>query len=277
MVLTDGSDTATPASSGFAAPTIKVLVKMSDVLTALAEHDSLNATQIAEIVQEPRSSIYRLLRTMRQYGYVDRARRGEFILGERLLELGAGVAARFNLREAALPHMWELRDETDGTVLLYVKRGDRAICVERFDGRYVRWEIADVGDLLPLHAGAAPRLMLALSTDEEISQYLDGATLEATTKNSPVSPRQVRSLLAEIRRTGVAISDQDLVIGVASIAAPIWNHDGEVVGAMSYSGLAATLLGDGNRDKSIELIRTAALATSHDLGWHADRGAPGYQ
>ncbi|OBF13694.1 IclR family transcriptional regulator [Mycobacterium sp. ACS4331] len=246
---------------------------MSDTLTALAEHESLSATQISEIIREPRSSVYRLLRTMRQHGYVDRAHRGEFVLGTRLLQLGAGVAARFNLREAALPRMWELRDETDATVLLFVKRGDHAICVERFDGRYVRWEITDVGDLLPLYAGAAPRLMLALSSDEEIDRYLDEATIEAPTKHSPTSPRRVREMLAEIRTTGVAVSDQDLVIGVASIAAPIRNHAGEVVGAMSYSGLAAALLGNGNRDKSIALIKAAALATSRDLGWNPDRNA----
>jgi DNA-binding IclR family transcriptional regulator len=224
---------------------------MSDVLSALAEHESLNATEIAEMAGEPRSSIYRLLRTIHEYGYVDRALRGQFILGARLLELGAGVAGRSNLREAALPHMWELRDETDGTVLLFVKRGDRAVCVERFDGRHVRWKITDVGDLLPLHAGAAPRLMLALSSDEEISRYLNHVTLKATTKNSPTSPRRLRDMLGEIRTAGVAISDQDLVIGVASIAAPIWNHAGEVVGAMSYAGLAATLLSDPHLDKSM--------------------------
>lgn len=247
-------------------PTIKLLAKMSEILSVLAEAQSLSATQIADLVDEPRSSIYRLLRTMRALGYVERVSRGRFVLGVRLLQLGAGVRSRLSLREAALPHMWELRDETDSTVLLFVKRGERAVCVERFDGKFVRLEITDVGDHLPLHAGASPRLMLAMSSPDEIAAVLDGSPLETWTPHSPRTDDEIRQLLVEISRSGVAVSDQDLVLGVASIAAPIYDYSGALVGAMSLSGLAESMLGP-RRSDSIALVKEAAEATSRDLGY----------
>jgi len=246
-----------------------VLTKAGDVLAVLAEHGPLGAAEIAERVGEPRSSVYRFLRTLRQLEYVESSRRGRFELGMRLFELGASVASRFSIRQAAREPMDHIYEETEGTVLLFVRRGDAAVCVERVDGRWVRLEIVDVGETLPLHTGASPRVLLAFAEPKEIDEYLDRARLDQHTERSPSTPRDVRALLEEIRATGFAISDQDLVPGVASIGAPIRDHEGRVVAAVSYSGLTATLLGS-ERERSIQLAVDAAREASRRLGWQPD-------
>lgn len=240
---------------------------MGDILEALAAEAPLSAADIAERIDEPLSSVYRLLRTMRERQYVASPRRGEFQLGMRVFELGAAVSTRFSLRDAARPAMERLRAETDGTVLLFIRRGDRAVCIDRVDGRWVRLEIVDVGESLPLHTGASPRLLLAQLDDTEIDDYLDGARLEQHTQRSPATPREVRRLVEQIRHDGYAVSDQDLVLGVASIAAPVRDQSGAAIAGMSYSGLAETLLGGGQRERSIELVSRAADEASRQLGW----------
>lgn len=250
--------------AGSRAP-IAVLEKVGLVLNLLAEHWELTATEIADLLDEPRSSVYRLLRALRERGYVEQPRRGVFTLGLRLFELGYAVAARFNLRDAALPAMQRVHEATEDTVLLFIERDGRAVCIERLDGRNVRLEIVDVGESLPLHSGAAPRLLLAYSNTSAIDEYLGRAHLEPLTVFSPTTAADVRGRLAEVVDHGYAVSDQDLVLGVASIAAPIRDHRGVVVAAISYSGLAATLLRD--RTVSVKLVREAAAEASRRLGW----------
>jgi DNA-binding IclR family transcriptional regulator len=247
---------------------------MGDVLALLAEHDSLKAADIAHRLDEPRSSVYRLLRTLRDLGYVRSARRGEFSLGMRLFQLGSQVAARFSVRQAALHSMEPLHEATGATILLFIHRDERAVCIERLDGRWVRFEIVDVGESLPLHTGAAPRTLLAFARDEVIDHYLENARLEAMTDRSPTTPREVRELLAEIRARGYAVSDQDLVLGVASIAAPVRDHTGAVVAAISYSDIAETLLGGGRRGRSIDMVVAASHEASLRLGWTPPEAEP---
>jgi DNA-binding IclR family transcriptional regulator len=253
---------------------VQVLVKMGDVLALLAEHESMKAADIARRLGEPRSSVYRLLRTLRDLGYVDAVRRGEYTLGLRLFQLGSRVAARFSVRQAALHSMEPLHEATDATILLFIHRDERAVCIERLDGRWVRLEIVDVGESLPLHTGAAPRTLLAFEPDDVIDDYLENARLEAWTDRSPTTPRQVRELLEEIRVRGHAVSDQDLVLGVASIAAPVRDQTGAVVAAISYSDIADTLLGGGRRARNIELVTRAAHEASLRLGWTPQPAEP---
>jgi DNA-binding IclR family transcriptional regulator len=247
---------------------VQVLTKANEIITVLAAGDPMGASEIAEQIGEPRSSVYRLLRTLRDQRYVESHSRGKFELGIRVFALGASVGGRFSVREAARRPMQALHDETEGTVLLYVPRGtDVAACVARLDGRWVRLELVDVGETLALHAGASPRLLLAYAEPEFIDSYLENARLEATTERSPTTPREVRALLAEIRTSGYAISDEDLVPGVASIAAPIRDDQGRVVAAISYSDLAATMLAPQERERSIDLVLGATRETSRRLGW----------
>jgi len=246
------------------------MAKVGAILDALAEHDSLKAPEIAALIDEPLSSVYRLLRALKKLGYLESPRRGVFRLGLRVFELGATVGSRFDIRRAAIPPMTRLHEETGETVLLFVRRGDHAVCIERLDGRWVRLEIVDVGESLPLHTGASPRTLLAYLSDEEVDEYLENARLEQNTPRSPSTPRQVRKLLEEVRSSGYCISDQDLALGVATVAAPIRDHSGAVVAAISYSGIAETLLGGKSRQRSIRVTAEAASEASRRLGWSGE-------
>lgn len=246
---------------------VRAIQKAGQLLELLASGPK-RAVELAEHTGEPRSSVYRMLSSLRELDYVEHGdRRGEFQLGMRLMRLGGAVAARFNVRQAALPGMERLRELTDETVLLYVRRGSEAACVERIDGRWVRLEVVDVGGTLPLHVGAAPPTLLAHAGAEAVEEYLDTVRLEPWTPLSPTTPREVRAKLDEIVHAGVAVSDQDVVLGVASVAAPIRDWSGDVVAAVSVSGMRDGLLGDGRLADTERLVRAAAEEASARLGW----------
>ena len=84
------------------------------------------------------------------------------------------MVARFDERQAALPHMEHLHDMTGETVFLCVRRGLRAVCIERIEGSHVVSLALRLGGSLPLHAGAAPRALLAGRAASGVGAVLRG-------------------------------------------------------------------------------------------------------
>jgi len=246
---------------------VALIGKVGAILDALATHGPLTPAKLGEAIGEPRSTMYRLVASLESLGLVEPGeRRGTVQLGLRLFQLGSVVAQRFDVRQRALPPMENLHRATGETVVLMIPRDDEAICIERLDGRYVRMVIVEIGGSMPLHTGAAPRALLAHRSDDEIDRYLARPELFAYTDRTPVTPVAVRSLITDARSRGYMVSDEDVVPGVAALAAVVRDHTGAVVAAISLTGARPTILGE--RESTVAtLVRQAALTASRGLGW----------
>lgn len=247
--------------------------KVSDLLDFLSRGEA-SAADIADAINEPRSSIYRLLSSLQTEGFVEAgSRRGQFRLGFKLLSLATAAVSRFDERKFAMPVMERLHDLTGETVFLCVPRKDDAVCIERIEGMRVRSLALQLGGSLPLHAGAAPRAILAHLPEREWTAYLDrNSPLQKFTPSTPVDASELRAVLEETRKNGIAISDQDVTVGVGAIGVPITDYRGQVRGALSISGIRESVLGDSLPKWSDELIR-GGREISEALG--ADMAADG--
>jgi DNA-binding IclR family transcriptional regulator len=173
--------------------------------------------------------------------------------------------SRFDERQAALPVMERIHDEIGQTTFLCVRRGEEAVCIERVDGKQVNLVALSLGGSLPLHAGSAPRALLAFQPPATWKAYLDHAHLGAFTLKSLTTRKAVIDELRVTRERGYAISDEDVTPGVASIGVPICDHRGVVRASLSVGGLRDPILGDGSR--ALELIRAGAAEISRTLGY----------
>lgn len=254
-----GEDTTNSGGS------IQVLTKVGAVLDLLAERGELAAAEIAALTGEPRSSVYRILGSLEGLGMVESgSRRGSFRLGLGLLRLGNAVVERFDEREAALPALQELNQLTGETVFLCVRRGYEAVCIERLPGEHVESLALRLGGALPLHAGAAPRTLLAFEPQATWEDYVETVALDPLTPSTPSSRADLFAALEEIKREGVAVSDEDVTPGIAAIGAPIFDYKGAIRGAVSMSGTKPMILDDA--DRSIALVRACAERASRALG-----------
>jgi DNA-binding IclR family transcriptional regulator len=251
---------------------VQVLRKVALILDRLAEEGEVSAARLADLIDEPRSTVYRLLTSMQAIEYVEPgSRRGTYRLGLALLRLGSAVVARFDERQAALPVMERVHQETGETVFLCIRRGNEAVCIERIDGLWVRSMALRLGGALPLHVGAAPRALLASEPRELWEAYVSSEeTLVGYTGHTPTSKRALFKELEEVRRTGVAISDEDVVLGMAAVGAAIRDHRGRVCAAISMSGPKPTILGE-RASSSVGLIAAAAAEISGALGFDEAR------
>ncbi len=247
---------------------VQVLRKVSLILDRLAEEGEVGASRLADLIGEPRSTVYRLLTSLQALDMVEPgSRRGTYRLGLKLLRLGTAVVSRFDERQAALPVMERVHDETGETVFLCIRRGHEAVCIERIDGRWVQSMALRLGGSLPLHVGAAPRVLLAFEPREFWEEYVgaDGG-LEAFTASTPTSRGELFRALAEVRDREIAISDEDVTVGMAAVGAPIRDYRGRVCAAFSISGPRPAILGE-REAQTVELLAGAAAEVSRALGY----------
>jgi DNA-binding IclR family transcriptional regulator len=244
-----------------------LLMKADRLLELLAEQGERPIAALIDELDEPRTSVYRLLESMQELGWVEPGlQKGHYRLGMKIFRLGATVPARMNEREAALPEMEKLHQATGETVFLCVRRELEAVCIERIDGARVQILELRLGGRLPLHCGAAPRALLAFADDSVLDEYLYRAPLTTYTRKTPNTPALVRETLAADREAGLVISDEDVTLGIAGIAAPIYDHTGQVHAAISIAGVVPAILGE-DRNHNETLVRDAALAISRSLGY----------
>jgi DNA-binding IclR family transcriptional regulator len=250
---------------------VQVLRKVALILERLAEEGELGAGRLAELVGEPRSTVHRLLTSLQSLDMVEPgSRRGTYRLGLKLLRLGSAVVSRFDERQAALPVMERVHEQTGETVFLCIRRGHDAVCIERIDGRWVQSMALRLGGALPLHVGAAPRVLLAAEPREFWEEYAAAAGgLEAFTEATPASRGRLFAELELVRDTGVSVSDEDVVVGMAAIGAPIRDYRGRVCAALSMSGPKPAIL-EARQGESVALITSAAAEISRALGWSGE-------
>jgi DNA-binding IclR family transcriptional regulator len=249
---------------------IQVLDKVALLLDRLGEHGEASAVQLAEWLGEPRSSVYRLLDGLRAVGWVEPgARRGTFRLGIGLFRLGSRVTPRFDERGAARPVMERLHARTEQTIFLTVRSGFEGVCIERVDGRWVQNMALQLGGSLPLHVGAGPRILLAAADDEFVARYIEQGPLTRFTQRTITTASALWKDVRATRANDYAISDEDDVLGMAAVGAPIRDHEGRVTATLSLSGPRPTVL-EKEADRSLELVRSAAQEVSSALGHRGD-------
>jgi DNA-binding IclR family transcriptional regulator len=252
---------------------VQVIVKAAAILDLLASAGETSAAELAQRLGEPRSSVYRLLSSLQQLDLVDGgSQRGTYRLGLKLLRLGGAVQERLDVRVAAIPAMERIHDKTGETVFLCVRRGGEAVCVERLDGRRVTSLALRLGGALPLHAGAAPRALLAFDSRAHWHEYLASGPRAYADGETPLSADELIPTLESIRQEGLSISDEDVTPGIAAIGAPVFDHRGHVCAALSISGVRQAIVGEHSAHVR-ELVLEGAAEASRALGYQEHVGA----
>ena len=194
------------------------------ILAFLSASGSASLAEVVEGTGLPRPTAYRLLSALEAHHLVARAG-GRYSLGLRLLGWG-NRALGTNLVDAARPTLTALRDQTGESTQLYVREGDRRVCVASVERAAGLRDTVPVGAILPLGLGSGGKVLLAWAEDKEHSS--GSSSIEARELN-------------EIRNRGWAESVAEREAGVASVSAPVFGPDGELRAAVCASGPVSRL------------------------------------
>ncbi len=237
-----------------------VAARVLDVLEAFtAERPELTLTELAHRTGLPLTTAHRLVGELTARGALERDDGGRYRIGLRLWEVGALAPRGLGLRESAMPFLEDLHEVTRQNVQLAVLDGRDAVYVERLSGRGAVNVITRVGGRLPLHATGVGLVLLAHAGPELQEQVL-AAPLRRYTAHTIVDAVTLRRTLAEVRRTGVAVSDRQIELVALSVAAPVCGRRDNVVAALSV-----VVPADSDARSYVPAVRAAARGISRAL------------
>ncbi|PKG23299.1 IclR family transcriptional regulator [Niallia nealsonii] len=247
----------------------KTVIKSKDLLTLFLIHSKLSFNEIIQLTGTPKTSVHRMLGSLEDMGFLDKDEDNLYSLGLLFLQFGQLVADRLDVREIALPVMKKLRDETEEAVNLIIKDGDEAMYVEKLDSTHPVRLYTAVGRRSPLYAGACPRIILAFFPKEEQEQYLKIVDFKAYASGTITDVDKLRLVLEETRQAGYAISKSELEDHTTAIAAPIFNHKGQVVGGLSLAGPDIRFQAE-RLPEFIKKVKKHAQEVSEKMGYAGD-------
>ena len=233
------------------------------VLTALQGARRMSLSELSARLDLAPSTTHGIVRTLVEHGMVVQERgSSRYQLGPAVLRLGNVYLDTLELRSKAIPWAEDLARRTGLAVRTGVLLIDDVVIIHhepRPDGSR---QMPEVGIVIPAHASALGKAMLAFLPDEA-DRLLKEGELRSMTGETLTSPDDVRRQLEEIRTTGIAREQDEAVLGESAVASPVFDSWGDVVGA-----IGVVMSGASDTDPGAQ-VRETARALSRELGAQA--------
>lgn len=213
-----------------------------------------------------KSTVHGLLVTMEQMGYVQQSTdSGKYSLGLKLFQLGMAVYNSMDLRTIALPHLHTLAEKYKETAHLAVLSEGEVVYIEKVDSPRSIRIVSRIGGRNPAHCTGVGKVLLAALPEAVLDRFLAKSNLRRYTDNTITTPLELKKHLQQIRDKGVAFDLEEFERGLRCVAAPIRDHRGTVIAAISVSGPADRLATD-RLDKIADDVVETANTISRALG-----------
>ena len=229
------------------------------------ERPALTLSEIARLTGITRATARRILLTLEHLGHV-RSDGRRFSLTPRVLSLGWAYPSSLNLWEVAQPLMEELVEQTKESSSVSTLDLPDIVYVARVPTRRIMTIALGVGTRLPAHATSMGRVLLSDLSDEELEGFLAEARLERFTEHTITDAHEMRAELELVRERGWALVDEELEIGLRSIAAPITRGSGRTMAAINVSAAAPRVSVEELRKRFLPALLDTAEQISSSLG-----------
>jgi DNA-binding IclR family transcriptional regulator len=247
---------------------IQSIERAADVLELfLTSNQELSVKEISDKLGLSKSTVHGIIKTLEFRGYLQQNPDDlKYRLGMKLFELGNRVSNHFDLGNIARPVIKGLVEELKETVHLVVFEQGEVIYVEKLDGPSALRIYSQVGKRAPIYCTGVGKSILAYLEEEEIERLLSSTVLEPYTEYTITDKEEIKKHLQIVREQGFATDDEEIEVGLKCVAAPIFDHRGKVIAAISCAAPKIRL--DDNRlDMVINGIKQAALKISTSMGY----------
>lgn len=235
----------------------------------------LGVSEISRALGLKKATAHRLLASLRQRNMVtqDPATR-RYRLGGKLWELGTVATNQVDWVARVKPYLEELTASTGETSHLAILSDGEVLYIEKVEGSHSLRMPSQVGRRLPFHCTGVGKALVAYYPEDILHGLIARRGLSRFTRNTIT---EMPALLAELGRTrerGFSIDNEEIEDGLACVGAPIRDHTGHVVAAVSVAGPSSRLKVD-ERPGPADAVLNAANAISRALGWQPDAGTGG--
>ena len=217
----------------------------------------LTVSEAARLAGITRATARRCLLTLAELGYLTHDGK-HFRPTLRMLRLGGAYVSIARLPVLAHPYLAQVRDALSESVSLAVWDDGWSVVVDRAESGWMRAGGVRIGARLPAYCSATGRVLLAALSDGEIAAVLDRLPLQPLTPRTVTDPSGIIAGVAAVRRDGYSIVDEEVVLGMRTLAVPVRDSRGGTVAALSVNGSSAQLCVDRLRDEFLPVLLEAA-------------------
>jgi DNA-binding IclR family transcriptional regulator len=224
-----------PAKTGSAVQSVDRALMILELLQE--NGGGLGITELANRMDLAKSTVHRLLTSLKNKGYVRQDTLTEkYQLGLKLIELGSAVTQSLEIRKTAAPIMNKLVEETGETAHLVVLEDGEVVYIEKIESPCTIRMYSLIGKRAPVHCTAVGKALIAHLPEEQVHEIIQRKGLKRFTENTIVSREVLMAQLRQIRANGYSRDDEEHEAGIQCIAAPVFDHSGKAAAAVSISG-----------------------------------------
>lgn len=248
-------------------PGTQAVLRAIALLKAFTDQQpELSLAELADSLRLNKTTAYRLLTALESEGMVTRNPETEaYRLGAEVIVLGGRALRANDLRSVSRPELETLAHQTGESVSLEVLTGHEVLILDEVPGAYLVSSNQSIGTRWPSHATSTGKVLLAYLPEAERPAMLR-TPLAQLTAHTITAPELLRRELARVREQGYAVANQELEVGFVAVGAPIQDHNGQVVAAISINGPGARLTSERLPD-IVAMVKAAAGRISTRLGF----------
>ncbi|WP_340526603.1 IclR family transcriptional regulator [Cupriavidus necator] len=229
-----------------------------------AERSSLTLQEIADRIELPKSTTFRIVQSLDQAGYLVRLEDQQYCLSFRFTRLAGLVKSTLGIREIARPILVELAEKTKETISLHTVSGQSRICIDAVstDASPLR-AVVQAGEQIPLLMGSGSKVLMAYMPKDEAAPLVT-----AVAKATKRTKADVLAEFEKVREQGYSVSHGERLLGISAISAPIKDVNEEVHYCLSLG--APTVRLQTREKELVKQVVNAAANISLQFGGKLD-------
>lgn len=243
---------------------MKTIIKAFETLEVLTQKPEWELGELCERLPLPKTTVHRIIVTLEKLGYVSQEkRRGTYSLTSKLFKMGSSAINHTGLVDMARQDCHHLLDEVEETVNLCIPNETEMLVVDIQVSPHPLRQATHIGTGFEMIRSASGRAYLAFLPDSEKKELLSRIRSQGE-----FSDEEWKALLAEldeVRQTGVGYDNEEIFTGVKCLAAPVFNHQSNVIASISISA-PIIRLNDEKIKTAVFAVRETAARISSKLG-----------
>ncbi len=250
-------------------PTINSIIKTFHLIESLREpHSEYTITEFSKKLNLSVGSVQRITNTLILLGYLFKSKRTKkYRLTPKWLPIGFGVLASLEIRRIALPHLKQLYKDSEGTACLGLRDGDEVIYIERLLTPHLIGFNIRPGLRRPLYPNSMGKAILAFLPDDQQIKALNRILSAKRSANESFDKNEIIKELKQTKQRGFAINRVQYSGGALAIAAPVFDHQGQVIAAINIGMPPNTTPNNKKFKTNAQLLVRAGEAISSELGY----------
>lgn len=215
---------------------VKSIVKALGILELLDKENELGIGEISERLGLDKSTVHRLVSTLKQEGYIiQNANSKKYSNSFKLFEMGNNVVEKLGLRKIAQPYLEQISRITNETTNIAIIYDNNIMYIDRIESPATIKVDLRIGKRLPVYCTGLGKVMLAYMPKQKLEEILKNVKFIKYTKNTVENIQKLYEQLEKIREQGYCIDEEEYVEGLICVSAPIMNYRGDIIAAISIA------------------------------------------